>query len=636
MAMPNPYFGFRKDRSLAHRLWERFNCGLIELDEIRDPYQRALVDDWQRCAALGIDVAMRAGVRLSDDEHRHAVEDAAQLLDRARPAIAQVSACLFDVPGILILTNGAGTILHVEGDARVKAFAAERSGIVEGSCWLESVAGTNGLGSAIRKRAPVHVYSAEHFCEGWHDWTCAATPIAAPGGGDIVGVIDFTTIEMDYRDQAVALTTSLANSIRAGLALDHELERSYLLQRYAEHAQRYPDAGLVALDRRDGVVRANDEPRARRFAARSPIERSLDEDGGVPVPVVLPTTGRRVGSLRLFEPARAATARPAASAVGAPLVAATPEVTAKGEFLTTDPATIAMLDLVERAARRDAVVLVVGETGTGKELIARYLHARSPRARAPYVAVNCGAISSELMASSFFGYVGGAFTGADPKGRKGYFEAAGGGTLFLDEIGELPLEIQAALLRVLEDRSVQKIGADRPVATDCRIIAATNRDLGEEAARGSFRRDLFYRLDVVRVALPPLRARPGDILMLARRFVERFAEPGRDLALDPAAEARLLAHDWPGNVRELRNVIEAATIRAGERITADDLAILPAAQPGEGDPEILEQRGDERGRILAALVRHRKVGRAAQALGMSRATLYRKFALYGIDQRPYL
>ncbi len=628
MTAANPYFGFRKDRSLTHDLWERFNGGLIEVEAIRDPYQQALIQDWQRCATLGIDVAMRAGVRLSDEEHRRAVEDAAQLLERARPAIAQVSRCLIDVPGILILTDGSGIILHVEGDARVKAFAAERSGIVEGSCWLEQVAGTNGLGSAIRTRAPVHVFSAEHFCEGWHQWTCAATPIMDPSGSEVVGVIDFTTIEKDYRDQALALTASLANSVRAGMQFDDELERSVLLQRYAECANRHPDLGLVVLNRRGEVVRATGDLRARAFAEKSSVERAFRADEEEVVEVVLPTTGRRIGTIHQFAP------RPRLQAAGVS-GHATETVVHRGDFVTTDPRTIEVLERVDRAAERDSVVLITGETGTGKELIARYIHTRSARARGPYIPVNCGAIAGDLMASSFFGYVGGAFTGADPKGRRGYFEAAGGGTLFLDEIGELPLDIQAALLRVLEDRSVQKIGSDRTVTTDCRVIAATNRDLSAETLRGSFRTDLYYRLNVIQIMLPPLRERPGDILMLARRFLDRFSS-GAALELDASAEAKLLGHLWPGNVRELRNVIEAATMASSATISANDLLFNTTTAAASVVPSADIGAEDERSRILAALIRHRKVGRAAQALGMSRATLYRKFAALGIDQSLYL
>lgn len=653
MGEMNPYFGFKKDRATIHALWERFNAGLISPEELADPYQRYLVEDWGQCKRQGIDVGMRVGERLSDDEFRVLLEDSQQLFDTAKPVIDRVSCCLVDVPGILILADNTGAILHVAGDKKVQAEAAERSGIIEGSRWLESVAGTNGLGSAIRKRAPVHVFSSEHFCEGWHKWTCAATPIFGPHGDDLVGVIDFTTIEQDYRDQALGLTYSLANAIQADLRLDFELERSYLIQRFHEYVTRYPSENAVMVDRADRPVRFTPTAEAKQFAEKNPFQRLAEGAACNAEPIVMPSTGRRVGTLYFVGASRrASVSRPTFG------TSQTGETVCKGDFVTANAETARVLKFVERAAASEANVLLLGETGTGKELIARYIHGASVRARGSYAAVNCGALSKELMASSLFGYVGGAFTGADPKGRKGFFEVANGGTLFLDEIGELPLEIQAALLRVLEDGTYQRVGSDRPSATDCRVLAATNRDLFAEIAKGSFRSDLYYRLNVVRITIPPLRQRKEDIRLLANRFTEKFCGKHGIARLEISAEAqeRLLAYPWPGNVRELRNVIEAAVICAEGEITCSDLApdicgadpeplVDPAGAVGPG-PDRLHAPGEEPMRedlrdyerkvILAALDKYRKVNRVARELGISRSTLYRKFESLGIDQRQYL
>jgi len=241
-------------------------------------------------------------------------------------------------------------------------------------------------------------------------------------------------------------------------------------------------------------------------------------------------------------------------------------------LLFHDPQSLALLEQVERIARSDATVLVIGETGTGKELIARHIHAQSGRA-GPFIAVNCGAFSESLIDAELFGHEAGAFTGAS-QARSGWFEAANGGTLFLDEIGDLSMALQVKLLRVLQERQVVRLGSRRAVPLDVRLVAATNVDLYKAVAADRFRSDLYYRLSVATVHLPPLHARPGDILPLARHFIRLYgAKLGLDDAgLAPAAEAALLGYDWPGNIRELENVVHYALIVCrGGCIQADDL-----------------------------------------------------------------
>lgn len=255
-------------------------------------------------------------------------------------------------------------------------------------------------------------------------------------------------------------------------------------------------------------------------------------------------------------------------------------------LLFHDPRSVALLEHVERIARSEASVLVIGETGTGKELIARHLHARSER-RGPFVAVNCGAFSETLIDAELFGHESGAFTGASHS-RAGWFEAANGGTLFLDEIGDLPLALQVKLLRVLQERQVVRLGSRKPVALDVRLVAATNVDLRQAVEAQRFRADLYYRLNVAPVALPPLRERPGDILPLARHFVGVYA-PRLGLShvsLASDAEAALLAYPWQGNIRELENVIHFGLVVCRDGfVRASDLRLVgTSATPPVHDP----------------------------------------------------
>ena len=257
-------------------------------------------------------------------------------------------------------------------------------------------------------------------------------------------------------------------------------------------------------------------------------------------------------------------------------------------LLFHDHRSLALLEQVERIARSDATALIVGETGTGKELVARHIHAQSERS-GPFIAVNCGAFSESLIDAELFGHETGAFTGAS-QARAGWFEAANGGTLFLDEIGDLSMALQVKLLRVLQERQVVRLGSRRAIPLDVRLVAATNVDLHKAIAADRFRADLYYRLSVATVNLPPLYQRPGDILPLARHFIGVY---GAKLKLDhaalaPAAQAALLAYDWPGNIRELENVIHYALIVCRDDcIQADDLRMggrLPTARTAMPEP----------------------------------------------------
>ncbi len=305
-------------------------------------------------------------------------------------------------------------------------------------------------------------------------------------------------------------------------------------------------------------------------------------------------------------------------------------------LVAQSPAMKSVLELVERVAPTDATLLIQGESGTGKEVIARAVHHASPRAAHPFVAVNCGAVPEALLESELFGHVRGSFTGAVAS-KPGLFEEANEGTLFLDEIGEMPAALQVKLLRVLQSREIRRLGATQPLAIDVRVLAATNRDLAEMLRKGTFREDLFYRLNVIQVALPPLRERREDIPALAEQFLARSAAKlGRELRLSADTVERLLRYPWPGNVRELENAIERAAILGRDAaIGPEDLPPHVAAAlelgPSPGLPEQVTLVDVERTHILRTLERFGgSHSGAAEALGIGRTTLWRKLKEYGI------
>ncbi len=294
-----------------------------------------------------------------------------------------------------------------------------------------------------------------------------------------------------------------------------------------------------------------------------------------------------------------------------------------------------VLELVKSVAQSDATVLITGESGTGKEVVARTIHAASARRLNPMVVVNCGALPEGILESELFGHEAGAFTGARAR-HKGKFEAAEGGTIFLDEIGEVSPKVQVELLRVLEDKVVTRLGGSSPVPVDFRTLVATNRDLSEAVAAGRFREDLYWRLNVVQVHIPPLRERPEDIPVLAEHFLARFAQSmsRRPMRFSPEARDALAGYPWPGNVRELQNAIErAVVVGKGELVRALDLPlrVTQLAAAGTAPGSLAEA---ERTHVLAVLEANGwNITHAARVLDVDRVTLYNKIKRYAL-KRP--
>ncbi len=408
-----------------------------------------------------------------------------------------------------------------------------------------------------------------------------------------------------------------------------------------------PDRGLEMTARR-GMVRIgtasdNDLVLQDTAVSRRHAELRLRGDGAV-LRDLGSTNGTRIDGVSVIE----ARVPPASlirlgdtcvrlSPVDEPIVVPLSSADRFGKLLGTSAPMRQAFALLERAAPTEATILIEGETGTGKELAAEGVHDASPRSDGPFVAIDCGAVSPTLIESELFGHVRGAFTGAVGD-RRGVFEEAHGGTLFLDEIGELPLELQPKLLRVLEKREIKRVGESRPRSIDVRVVAATNRDLAVEVNRGTFREDLFFRLAVVRVRLPPLRARAGDIPRLVAHFVARL-RPGAP-APSPELVQALARKSWPGNVRQLRNAVE----RALALVAPADAPGSPAIAPAPGEAGLLAEtlqlplkEGLERWTahfeqeyVKLALARHGSVSAAARAAGVNRRHIQRLMKRHGM------
>jgi len=432
--------------------------------------------------------------------------------------------------------------------------------------------------------------------------------------------------------------TAQALATRAGRGREEpplQPARLRVVERGAELVVNLPEGLTIGKDRACDVVLADEFVSARHLRVDRRGSRFHLRDLGS-------TNGTFLGGARVVE---AEWLPGAAVALGnASIVLEVGERAPAGPadfegMISGDPAMRQVFRLVEKVATADVPVAIFGETGTGKELVARALHALSARREAPFIPVNCSAIAATLIESELFGHEKGAFSGAD-RLRKGAFEEAHGGTLFLDEIGELPLDLQPKLLRVLELGEVKRVGATRPFQVDVRVVAATHRDLRARVRADKFREDLYYRLCVVPVVVPPLRARRGDVRTLASAFLASAAPRGLPLAWSEEALARLEAHDWPGNVRQLRNVVQRALLLRGEGLVLDASALSlddVRGAAGEGDDDTLFARGltmEEIEREAIRLSLRRNQGRRAavvRELQIAKSTVMKRIAQWGLQ-----
>ncbi|RFB80526.1 sigma-54-dependent Fis family transcriptional regulator [Methylovirgula sp. 4M-Z18] len=656
------------DERATMRAWEDFLADEPKCarDPVRPSPVRSLIhDSWYRSATGGINAqGLEAPLNSDRDEIEYLTRANAELLSAARRSFASIGQLLEGTGAMLVLADSDGVLIDAIGDKKTLHNGMDIH-LAIGGKWNEGAVGTNGIGTALWTGEPTFVHAAEHFCAGIKSWTCAGAPIRDPLDGKIIGVVDLSGYSPIFRPHNTALVAATARQIEKALAEQQQEQRTRLLEAFISSAPRYRRTdGLVILDHRGRAIYRNNVPGGEVPAMiNDPTEASHGR-----WPINLPSSGSEadiaralpahlrschITPLKLDGDLRGAAlvfpSVPAASSItvvhrdaGKHLQDAAAMIVGKSEAL------LAAVDLACRVARSNSVasLLVEGETGVGKELFARLVHAGGRRTPSdPFIAMNCGAITKDLFGSELFGHVGGAFTGASRDGRPGVFELANGGVLSLDEIGEMPLDIQPFLLRVLEERVVHRIGDSRGRPVDVRLVASTNRDLKQEVAAGRFRRDLYYRIGAVSIMVPPLRERGEDVLLLAEHFNRKTAATSGEEPLEFSHEAldALLAYRWPGNVRELKNLIGRLHVLARDReielhdlpedITAAGSASAtqssssPATSPG---PEGTLAEAERQAMKNALEVEGGNLSRVARRLGISRPTLYRKLDQYGI------
>ncbi|MCY0879602.1 MAG: sigma-54-dependent Fis family transcriptional regulator [Firmicutes bacterium] len=615
------------------------------------PHGRPFVlDSWRRCQAEHIPPHLAAAQRLVKESLVDELWDNHPLHDALAPYFQTLTDTMHPSRHLVVFTDASGLILRIVGESFVRQ-AAEKMNFVPGSNWQESQAGTNAIGTSLQLGTPVQIFAAEHYCAPVHQWTCSAAPITDPATRQVLGVIDLTGFREYHHPHSLAVVQSIARAVEDHLRDQLELERFTIFGEYLELSARHPDTLLIALDRGGQVIRCSSAIwdqgwiDSQNQLKHLPADYARLDDGASweleglheRWKCILHHCYRqhqRIGAIIQAVPCLSPVRKKAVSAPRSSAPAKEDSHMTLATFhslIGRSPAFLKAVGEAQDIARSEAPVLLLGETGTGKELMAQAIHSASRFAAGPFVAVNCGAIPPDLIGSELFGFEGGSFTGAAREGRPGKFELADGGTIFLDEIGELPLALQPYLLRVLDLGETTRIGGQSARRLNLRVIAATNQNLEAMVERGAFRRDLFYRLNVLPIVLPPVRERPGDAIELFEHFLRRAAQrAGRQpWAIAPEVALVFDRYPWTGNVREIRNLAErlAATLPHRQAIAVQDLPAtfrdaLRDIRRIHSPEELREQEWAWIQRVLEECGGNRTL--AAERLGIHRSTLYRK------------
>ncbi|NDV19466.1 GAF domain-containing protein [Pseudodesulfovibrio sp. JC047] len=666
---PVPLVLSRSSRQRAAQVdasnWKRFVNGKSMTSPDVDPI---LLDSWQRCMDMAVDPAPRSCWDFLPMEQ---MKPFTTTLERICDGIE--STVYEGIKGknlLMTITNAEGRVARTSGDLDVLR-QADTLNFGPGANWAESSVGTNAIGTALATGRPMQVFASEHFCQSHHSWNCSAAPILDPRG-NIWGCFDISGPKDSDHTNALELVQNAAR------ALEHQLSRLYCSELENQMTSLFSSmfnsvmTGVLFLNKTGRITSANTiaelllSPEgiplrghnAEEFFDLAPY-LAQQKNASLCDPVTIHALKRPSLFIRAMPTFSASgtwldtivtvseTQRSHPMAVGQDIQktsTASKKKPIKG-FEHVLYGSTAMHRTIEKAAsasRTPSTILLTGESGTGKELFAKGIHLAGPRSKKPFVAVNCGALSKELVHSELFGYREGAFTGAVKQGRIGKFQKADTGVLFLDEISEMPKSQQVNLLRALEERAIVPVGGTTPIPVDVKIIAATNKNLLERVEQGRFREDLYYRLNVVSIHIPPLRERGNDVNLLAdvhlKRLCSSFDIPCPEIPSD--VRKIFMAHDWPGNVRELINCLEyAANTLSGPVLLPEHLPHAlskrstdqaegsgPAPQGREFH---LKQR--EADAIREALDFHDgNISKTAKALGIGRNTLYAKMARYHI------
>ena len=629
-------------------LWEKFAV----TGEIDPRVREVIAESWLRCREQGIDMYDNNLYKIaSEDELINLMEANEDLINIAEPVMGYLWSVLEGTSTVISLSDGNYNILKMVGDSEtLERF--KKSNFCVGACWSEELIGTNALALCIDLDKPMQTDGMEQYCKKHHRATGSGAPIHDETG-EVIGSINITSDMRIYSNYSLGMVTAAAKLIEEQIVLfnankliTHGINAmvdgmiitngSFKIKEINDKGKAIlhdEEGALIGKDLRDIIIEDLNVERYKNY----PAEINFSIDGKT-----IFCTGRiaemsfnkkSMGLVVIFR-----TIKSMNKAMNQ--YAGNRANFTFDDIKTCSSRMIKFIKQAEQIAKEDCSVLILGESGTGKELLAQAIHSASRRADGPFVAVNCAALPKELVESELFGYEGGAFTGAKKEGLVGKFELADGGTILLDEIGEMPLEAQGKLLRVLESHKISRIGGKEERQIDVRVIAVTNKNLKEEVKKNTFRLDLYYRINVVTFEVPRLNDREGDIRLLANFFLDRRNNhTGKNKTLDEGFVKCLECFNWQGNVRQLQNVIDKAYyICDGDVITTEYLS-----DEIRGSVENVKEKNKygtinymEKDLIIETILKNNgNITRSASELGISKPTIYRKMKKYNIASEDF-
>lgn len=604
--------------------WKKFvDEGILDSNRMNE----RISESWHRCKQANVNPHMNKGQKiLSSNVFQDQKKKSEIFLDIAIPQLQNMRKTIDELQMMALLIDPDGYVLSLSGNQQTLK-RAKHINFIEGVKWTEAAVGTNAIGTALQIEEAIMISGTEHYSIASHSWSCAAAPIHNDDG-KLIGVLDFSCpIEFSH-PYMLGMVTSIAHAIERECSIRVHQNELHLIHRFLDVIDS--DEQVVICNHRDVIVSASKRIRERvsnwsRMKLKVLMQYGLKSKLEVPVY----SNERMIGKciyVKENKQGNVFSTSPFINGITFPGVIGT-----SNAFQHT-------LEEIKLVSPTDASVYVCGETGVGKEYVARAIHENSPRKNGPFIAVNCGSLPKELMESELFGYVEGAFTGARRQGYKGKFEQADGGTIFLDEIGEVPPEMQVALLRVLQERTVTPIGSSKEVPVNIRIITATHKDLLRLVEEGKFRQDLYYRLHVYPLYVPSLMERKEDIPY----FIQHFCEQKDWKVVFPKSICNQFSqHTWRGNIRELLNVLERIYILSqGQEICEKQISFLLQTMMGNQHQLALQVENKteytlnfrekiQRDSMIEALEKtNGNVSLAAKLLDVPRSTFYKRMQKY--------
>lgn len=624
--------------------WESYLLNNVLSEDTRPFVKNA----WDRCIKMKIDYNDGYGRIISDSELKKLLEINDNLISIAKPIMENIYETINKTSFSIILTDREGILIHIiENDNIISKH--NNLNFIIGTRWDEKNVGSNAIGTALALNEPVQMVGAEHYCISHHLWTCSASPIH-DSMGNIIGCLNISGSVEDQHIHTFGIVTASANIIKKQL----DLIKSYKLMNTVFNSILN---GLIVIDRNYNITHINEKMKCifrikgeeykainilEVFAGINIEEKVFIQKKSIRISDHTLTYGNlkiegliNISPFNLNNKVNGAVILVKEAHQVRRVVSHIAGYSARYTFediITKDEKMKELIDFSKKISQTECTVLIQGESGTGKELFAHSIHSYSRRKKKPFIAINCAALPKELVESELFGYEKGAFTGASTVGKPGKFELANGGTIMLDEIGEMPIEVQSKLLRVLDNHKICRIGSNHERDLNVRIIAATNRNLRDEIKMNSFREDLYFRLNVINITLIPLRERKEDILIMSEVFLERLNNDNNiKKYFSDNFKRFLINNQWKGNVRELQNIIQREYYLSNDSMIEKSFNYQKNCE-NNVDVKSENLQDVERLYIIEALSMYNgDVLKAANRLNIGKSTIYRKLKKYNID-----